>query len=451
MTGTAVTKPKASGRSLARAAGVHPSTMLARLRRGWSADRLMTPPQNLIWPAERIERLRALWLAGHSAGEVGRTLRLTKNSVIGALHRLGLSAADRPTRIALPNPTAGKPAAKARWSRTPKRAPHQSPFPQRKKTKADGPKLSKPPPALPKDRPEDLEIPLEQRIHAVADLRSGCCRWIVGRLQSGGFYLRGLKGSWGLKPFNGITTAPLLSNDGSIRVAQGYDPASGMWCHNIPVVDVPHTPSQEQAEAALRYIRQRFRTFPFADSARVRDDDLGVDVVNLEEPAGLDESSFVVMLLTAVCRQSLELAPGCLCNAPSFSGAGTGKGLLIKAMCIIASGARPSAFTGGHDDNELDKRLTASLVEARPAIFLDNYNAKQLASDILASALTENPAMVRIMGKTVNVPLNVRTFIGHHRERYRNRGGHGATHHRDPPRRQNGEPGTASVQRGLPR
>jgi hypothetical protein len=45
-------------------------------------------------------------------------------------------------------------------------------------------------------------------------------------------------------------------------------------------------------------------------------------------------------------------------------------------------------------------------------VFLDNFNAKELSSDILASAPTENPAMVRVMGKTKNVSLNARTFIG---------------------------------------
>jgi hypothetical protein len=115
--------------------------------------------------------------------------------------------------------------------------------------------------------------------------------------------------------------------------------------------------------------------------------------------------------MTAVCRASLLLAPGILATAPAFSGAGTGKGLATKAICIIASGAPPSAFTAGHDAEELDKRLTAALVEARPAIFLDNYNGKNLTSDILASALTENPCEVRPMGHTAMVRLHTRTLV----------------------------------------
>src|SRR5215831_6711820 len=36
-------------------------------------------------------------------------------------------------------------------------------------------------------------------------------------------YLHGLEGQWGLRPFNGISTAPLLGSDGGIRSANGYD------------------------------------------------------------------------------------------------------------------------------------------------------------------------------------------------------------------------------------
>jgi hypothetical protein len=223
-------------------------------------------------------------------------------------------------------------------------------------------------------------------------------------------YLSGLAGNWGLSLFRGISTAPILEDDGSIRGAHGYDQKSGLWCHNVPKVAVIEHPTHDDAAAALARLRHYFRTFPWADSERLDED--GVSVTDLTKPPGLDESIFLVALLTAVTRQSLELAPGVLCGAPSISGSGTGKGLIIKAMVIVASGIRPSAFTGGHDREELDKRITAALTEARPAMFLDNLNGQDLKSDILASALTENPAMVRVMGHTKNVPLHTRTFIG---------------------------------------
>jgi hypothetical protein len=60
-------------------------------------------------------------------------------------------------------------------------------------------------------------------------------------------YLYGLEGSWGLKPFQGITTAPILSSDGSIRIASGYDAASSLWCHNIPNIVIPAKPTEDEA------------------------------------------------------------------------------------------------------------------------------------------------------------------------------------------------------------
>jgi hypothetical protein len=220
-----------------------------------------------------------------------------------------------------------------------------------------------------------------------------------------------LEGEWGLPHLRGITTAPILRDDGSIRIATGFDRETGLWCHQLPDIKIPEWPTTWDARAALEDLRRFFKTFPFADSVRMLDPKLGVQVTDLAHPIGLDESTFLVALLTAVCRPGLELAPGFLMRAPSYSGAGTGKGLLMKATSIIASGARPSAFTSGHDIEELDKRLTSALIEARPAVFLDNFNAKELKSDILASALTEYPAMVRPMGQTKMVPLHTVTFI----------------------------------------
>jgi hypothetical protein len=225
-------------------------------------------------------------------------------------------------------------------------------------------------------------------------------------------YLNGLEGAWGLKNFRGITTSPILKGDGSIRIAAGYDRETGLWCHNIPDLVIPEQPTATDARAALRSLREFFQTFPYADGARLPDPWHGIETTDFSKPMGLDESTFLVALLTAVCRQSVELAPAYLVRAPRFNGAGTGKGLAVKSICIIGSGVQPTAFTSGHDYEEFDKRLTAALIEARPAVFLDNFNAKELKSDILASALTESPAMVRQMGQSKTVPLNTRAFIG---------------------------------------
>src|SRR6516165_10382254 len=66
--------------------------------------------------------------------------------------------------------------------------------------------------------------------------------------------------------------------------------------------------------------------------------------------------------------------------------------------------------TGG-ERHELDKQLAAELIEAQPALFLDNANGITLRSDTLASVLTERPARVRVLGQTRMVPLNSTAFV----------------------------------------
>ena len=49
----------------------------------------------MSWTEERVELLRKLWLGGHSASQVAAELGgVTRNAVIGKVHRLGLSGRD---------------------------------------------------------------------------------------------------------------------------------------------------------------------------------------------------------------------------------------------------------------------------------------------------------------------------------------------------------------------
>jgi putative DNA primase/helicase len=218
-------------------------------------------------------------------------------------------------------------------------------------------------------------------------------------------------GDWKLPRMVGITSSPLLSDDGGIRTAVGYDRDAGLYCYNIPDLSVPERPTKQQAWAALEKLRRAFRTFPFADATRSFDSALGVDVVDPKSPIGMDESGFLVGLLTAVCRQSLWLAPGFLLNAPQISGAGSGKGLLARAISAVAYGIRPRPFTPGNDKHEMDKRIVAELIEATPVIFMDNINATLLRSNTLASIITERPSGVRELGKSRMIKLEHASFV----------------------------------------
>lgn len=219
------------------------------------------------------------------------------------------------------------------------------------------------------------------------------------------------RGEWRLPPLNGIASAPLLQEDGTILSTEGYDPISGMWRERVPDLRhlVPKRPSRHDAAASLRLIRHTFRTFCFADAGLVTED--GIAVVDIGRPPGKDESAFLAALLTAVCRPSLHHAPGILFRAAPLSGAGAGKGLLARCIAMIAFGREPHAVTGGIKAEELEKRITAELIEGSPVLFLDNLNNTAFRSDLLASAITERPARVRVLGRSQMVPLNPSALI----------------------------------------
>src|SRR5262249_28113083 len=165
----------------------------------------------------------------------------------------------------------------------------------------------------------------------------------------------------------------------------------GMWCENVPDVTqlILEQPTKDHAARALRLVRDTFKTFCFADAETTNDSAAGVAVVDTSRPPGRDESSFLVALLTAVCRPSLHCAAGVLLRAAPMSGAGAGKGLLARCICIIAFGREPHAVTAGATIDELEKRIAAELIEGCPALFLDNLNNTAFKSSLLASAITE--------------------------------------------------------------
>ncbi|WP_084418135.1 GcrA family cell cycle regulator [Henriciella litoralis] len=69
----------------------------------------------MSWTEDRVEVLKKLWAEGHSASQIAKQLGgVTRNAVIGKVHRLGLSGratpsrpVKRPPRLARPKPKVG--------------------------------------------------------------------------------------------------------------------------------------------------------------------------------------------------------------------------------------------------------------------------------------------------------------------------------------------------------
>jgi GcrA cell cycle regulator len=66
------------------------------------------------WTDERVETLKRLWLDGLSASQIAKQLGgVTRNAVIGKVHRLGLSGRATPSKPARPVFKAPRPARQA--------------------------------------------------------------------------------------------------------------------------------------------------------------------------------------------------------------------------------------------------------------------------------------------------------------------------------------------------
>lgn len=124
----------------------------------------------MSWTDERVELLRKLWNEGLSASQVAAEIGagITRNAVIGKIHRLGLSQRAK-TAIA-PRPRVAKPPRQ--------QAPVRSHAPSMMGNVALA--LAPRALALPEIRPqEEVVIPLSERV-TIMELREAMCRWPIG-------------------------------------------------------------------------------------------------------------------------------------------------------------------------------------------------------------------------------------------------------------------------------
>jgi GcrA cell cycle regulator len=68
---------------------------------------------NMIWTDEVVEELRKMWDRGMTTGQIAKALNVTKNSIIGKVHRLCLTARPSPIKKASAK-TEKKPATESK-------------------------------------------------------------------------------------------------------------------------------------------------------------------------------------------------------------------------------------------------------------------------------------------------------------------------------------------------
>lgn len=152
----------------------------------------------LSWTEERVELLRKLWLEGLSASRIAAELAggVTRNAVIGKVHRLGMSG-----RVKAP--VAG--AANARRPTKPSTEASRQPLQRATAMPMRGNLAiaiqSRPMPApQPYRSTGDNVVPIAENV-TIMDLRDSMCRWPVGDPSSTEFRYCGGKAPVGEGPY----------------------------------------------------------------------------------------------------------------------------------------------------------------------------------------------------------------------------------------------------------
>ncbi len=177
----------------------------------------------MSWTDERVELLKKLWLDGLSASAIAAELggAVSRNAVIGKVHRLGLSGRAKAQAPAAPR--------RAKPTRTPSH-PMRSPAPiafTRGNTALAAEVVAE---AVPEPEPElrrveDVVIPMSERV-TIMELRETMCRWPIGDPGREDFRFCGAKSQVGVpycQHHSAIAYQPVVDRrrDRDRRVARG--------------------------------------------------------------------------------------------------------------------------------------------------------------------------------------------------------------------------------------
>lgn len=178
----------------------------------------------MSWTDERVETLKRMWAEGQSASQIAKELGgVTRNAVIGKVHRLGLSnrveGEDQPAAPAAPEP---QPVAAAAPPEAPRVEPEPEPEPEAETAEAPEPQPAPQPvfaprrPIVPAGQPlppqpsaneispETLASVREVEKRALKlslmELTERTCKWPIGDPATEKFWFCGLPSTAG-KPY----------------------------------------------------------------------------------------------------------------------------------------------------------------------------------------------------------------------------------------------------------
>lgn len=136
----------------------------------------------MAWTDEMVEDLKKMWKEGLTTGEIGKRLNVSKNSIVGKVHRLGLSGRPSPIKKKEDDTEASAPQSIKKDSVT-KTAPKAV---KEKEAPKAAPIKETPAPHRDSRRSGNSCI-------SVTDLDNHTCRWPLGDPKDENFHFCGKK------------------------------------------------------------------------------------------------------------------------------------------------------------------------------------------------------------------------------------------------------------------
>ena len=166
----------------------------------------------MAWTEEMVEELKRLWAEGVTTGEIGRRLNISKNSIVGKVHRLGLSGRpspikkksdtpaaekEQPVKTAKTTKPATKPAAKTPATKSDASAKEAKPTPapatSKQKIESQHVETFEEDVKLAKSLNLPFDEPAKKEFLSLTDLDNHTCRWPIGDPKDENFHFCGKK------------------------------------------------------------------------------------------------------------------------------------------------------------------------------------------------------------------------------------------------------------------
>jgi hypothetical protein len=196
---------------------------------------------------------------------------------------------------------------------------------------------------------------------------------------------------WPFPSLEGIVCAPTLRPDGSVLATPGYDRATGLYLdlNGTTYPPIRARPTLDHARTAIGRLQEVFLDFPFA--------------------APHHFSTVLAAVLSLVARYAIQG------RVPLFAARsttrGTGKGLAIDAISVIATGRPAPRWAHTLDQEEERKRLLTIALAGDALIHIDNV-IHPFGSAPLDLAITAPTISERVLGQLQSreAPMHVVFF-----------------------------------------